>query len=166
MEELSINDSCICLTFFYFNRVITLPWKFWSYLNLKVSHFQGFAWVCILLGYLNYVRQLFEILWKGTFLRKMLNVGNCMMCSSEKFWNCLMLFLVLFCRLQEARLKLLQKILKEREEHHSEITSKRLDKVWSKKQKEKEKKVAWIRKEHIKGEDKKGCSIFVEFWPV
>lgn len=53
-------------------------------------------------------------------------------------------------KLQEARLKLLQKILKEREEHHSEITSKRLDKVWSKKQKEKEKKVAWIRKEHIK----------------
>ncbi|XP_071841728.1 cilia- and flagella-associated protein 91-like isoform X2 [Apostichopus japonicus] len=53
-------------------------------------------------------------------------------------------------KLQEARLKLLQKILKEREEHHTEITSKRLDKIWSKKQKEKERKVAWIRNEHIK----------------
>ncbi|XP_022103155.1 cilia- and flagella-associated protein 91-like isoform X1 [Acanthaster planci] len=53
-------------------------------------------------------------------------------------------------KLQEARLELLTKILREREENHVELNSKRLDKLWSKKQKERERKVNWIRKEHIK----------------
>ncbi|XP_071958133.1 cilia- and flagella-associated protein 91-like isoform X2 [Antedon mediterranea] len=53
-------------------------------------------------------------------------------------------------KLQEARLEMLRKILKDREENHMDLNSKRLDKLWSKKHKEKEKKVAWIRKEHIK----------------
>lgn len=53
-------------------------------------------------------------------------------------------------RLQEARLEVLQTILREREENHAELNTKRLDKLWTKKQKEREKKVNWIRKEHIK----------------
>eukprot|EP00057_Strongylocentrotus_purpuratus_P024224 XP_011678698.1 PREDICTED: protein MAATS1 [Strongylocentrotus purpuratus] len=53
-------------------------------------------------------------------------------------------------KLQEARLQLLQKILKEREENHAKLSAKRLDKLWAKKQQERERKVAWIRKEHVK----------------
>ncbi|XP_072166389.1 cilia- and flagella-associated protein 91-like isoform X2 [Diadema setosum] len=53
-------------------------------------------------------------------------------------------------KLQEARLQLLQKILREREENHTKLSAKRLDKLWAKKQQERERKVAWIRKEHIK----------------
>ena len=58
--------------------------------------------------------------------------------------------LYFLCRLQEARLEVLQKILREREENHTELNTKRLDKLWTKKQKEREKKVNWIRNEHIK----------------
>ncbi|XP_071806204.1 cilia- and flagella-associated protein 91-like isoform X2 [Asterias amurensis] len=53
-------------------------------------------------------------------------------------------------KLQEARLEVLHTILREREENHAELNTKRLDKLWTKKQKEREKKVNWIRKEHIK----------------
>ncbi|XP_077985576.1 cilia- and flagella-associated protein 91-like isoform X2 [Glandiceps talaboti] len=53
-------------------------------------------------------------------------------------------------KLQEARLEVLKKILKEREENHAELNAKRLDKLWSKKQQEKEQKVMRIRNEHIK----------------
>ncbi|EDO26341.1 predicted protein, partial [Nematostella vectensis] len=52
--------------------------------------------------------------------------------------------------LQEARLEVLQRILQEREEDHAELNTKRLDRLWSKKQKEKEAKFDKIQKEHIK----------------
>jgi len=41
-------------------------------------------------------------------------------------------------------------MLQDREKRHSEANTKRLDKLWSKKQKEKEKKFDKIRAEHIK----------------
>lgn len=53
-------------------------------------------------------------------------------------------------RLQEARLEVLKQLLKKREENHAELNIKRLDKLWSKKQKEKDSKVKKIRNEHIK----------------
>ncbi|EDO40940.1 predicted protein [Nematostella vectensis] len=53
-------------------------------------------------------------------------------------------------KLQEARLEVLQRILQEREEDHAELNTKRLDRLWSKKQKEKEAKFDKIQKEHIK----------------
>ncbi|XP_070549252.1 cilia- and flagella-associated protein 91-like [Ptychodera flava] len=53
-------------------------------------------------------------------------------------------------KLQEARLEILKKILREREENHQELNSKRLNKLWSKKQQEREQKVMRIRNEHIK----------------
>ena len=54
------------------------------------------------------------------------------------------------CRLQEARLEVLQRLLKQREEHHQDLNTKRLDRLWAKKQEEKESRVAKIRAEHIK----------------
>ncbi|XP_041373414.1 cilia- and flagella-associated protein 91-like [Gigantopelta aegis] len=53
-------------------------------------------------------------------------------------------------KLQEARLEMLQKLLKEREEHHQELNIRRLDKLWSKKQKVKEARIKKIRHEHIR----------------
>lgn len=53
-------------------------------------------------------------------------------------------------KLQEARLEVLKQLLKKREENHQELNIKRLDKLWSKKQKEKEAKIKKIRNEHIK----------------
>lgn len=53
-------------------------------------------------------------------------------------------------KLQEARLEVLKQLLKNREENHQELNIKRLDKLWSKKQKEKEAKIKKIRNEHIK----------------
>ena len=55
-------------------------------------------------------------------------------------------------RLQEARLEVLKKLLRQREEHHQELNTKRLDRLWAKKQEEKEDKVKKIRNEHIKSE--------------
>ena len=43
-------------------------------------------------------------------------------------------------------------MLKNREEKNSELNTKRLDKLWSKKQQDKEKKFDKIRAEHIKSE--------------
>ena len=56
------------------------------------------------------------------------------------------------CRLQEARLQLLTKLLKQREKNHAELNIKRLDKMWKKKQKEKEAFIQKVRHEHIRGE--------------
>ncbi|KAK3106963.1 hypothetical protein FSP39_004095 [Pinctada imbricata] len=53
-------------------------------------------------------------------------------------------------KLQEARMEVLKKLLKKREENHAELNIKRLDKLWTKKQKDKEKKIKKIRNEHIK----------------
>ncbi|XP_052253819.1 cilia- and flagella-associated protein 91-like [Dreissena polymorpha] len=53
-------------------------------------------------------------------------------------------------KLQEARLEVLKQLLKQREENHQELNIKRLDKLWSKKQKEKEGRIKKIRNEHIK----------------
>lgn len=53
-------------------------------------------------------------------------------------------------KLQEARLEVLKQLLKQREENHQELNIKRLDKLWSKKQKTKEDKIKKIRNEHIK----------------
>lgn len=47
---------------------------------------------------------------------------------------------------------MLKQLLKKREENHAELNIKRLDKLWSKKQKEKDAKVKKIRNEHIKSE--------------
>ena len=60
--------------------------------------------------------------------------------------------IVLLLRLQEAKLQVLQKILQDREEKHNELNTKRLDKLWSKKQQDKERKFDKIRAEHIKSE--------------
>ncbi|KAK3751138.1 hypothetical protein QZH41_017935 [Actinostola sp. cb2023] len=53
-------------------------------------------------------------------------------------------------KLQEARLQVLQDILQQREEDHAQINAKRLDRLWSKKQQEKEDKFSKIQTEHIK----------------
>lgn len=53
-------------------------------------------------------------------------------------------------KLQEARLEVLKQLLKQREENHQELNIKRLDKLWSKKQRDKEAKIKKIRNEHIK----------------
>lgn len=34
------------------------------------------------------------------------------------------------CRLQEARLEVLKNLLKQREEHHQDLNTKRLDRLW------------------------------------
>ena len=61
-----------------------------------------------------------------------------------------MIFYFLLLRLQEAKLKVLQKLLQERERKNSDLNAKRLDKLWSKKQEQKERKFDKIRTEHIK----------------
>ena len=38
--------------------------------------------------------------------------------------------ILFFLRLQEARLEVLKKLLKEREEKHQELNTKRLDRLW------------------------------------
>ncbi|XP_067029644.1 cilia- and flagella-associated protein 91-like [Acropora muricata] len=53
-------------------------------------------------------------------------------------------------KLQEARLEVLKRILEQREEDHAELNAKRLDRLWSKKQQEKERKFNRIQTEHIK----------------
>ncbi|BFZ13751.1 hypothetical protein BsWGS_16789 [Bradybaena similaris] len=53
-------------------------------------------------------------------------------------------------KLQEARLEVLQKLLKQREENHQQLNIKRLDKLWAVKQKDKEARSKRIRNEHIK----------------
>ncbi|XP_076457468.1 cilia- and flagella-associated protein 91-like [Babylonia areolata] len=53
-------------------------------------------------------------------------------------------------KLQEARLEVLKKLLIKREENHQELNIKRLDKLWSKKQKEKDSRIRKVRNEHIK----------------
>jgi len=53
-------------------------------------------------------------------------------------------------RLQEDKLRVLQKLLQEREKKHNDLITKRLDKLWVKKQEMKEKKFDKIRAEHIK----------------
>ena len=65
---------------------------------------------------------------------------------SQVFWHTMEINF----RLQEARLEVLKQLLKKREENHAELNIKRLDKLWSKKQKEKDSKVKKIRNEHIK----------------
>ena len=55
-------------------------------------------------------------------------------------------------RLQEERLEVLKKLLVQREIKQQELNDKRLDKLWSKKQKIKEGKILKIRKDHIKSE--------------
>ena len=61
-----------------------------------------------------------------------------------------MIFYFLLLRLQEAKLKVLQKLLQERERKNSDLNAKRLDKLWSKKQEQKERNFDKIRTEHIK----------------
>lgn len=53
-------------------------------------------------------------------------------------------------KLQEAKLNLLKNLLQEREERHNDLNTKRLDKLWSEKQKQKDTKFDKIRAEHIK----------------
>jgi len=53
-------------------------------------------------------------------------------------------------KLQEARLEVLEKLLIQREAKQQELNDKRLDKLWSKKQKSKEHSILRIRKDHIK----------------
>ncbi|XP_063726301.1 cilia- and flagella-associated protein 91-like isoform X2 [Symsagittifera roscoffensis] len=53
-------------------------------------------------------------------------------------------------KLQEARLELLKQMLKEREENHNQLTSKRLDKLWSDKQQTRDAKVKKIRNDYLK----------------
>lgn len=65
---------------------------------------------------------------------------------------------MIFDRLQAARLELLTKLLKQREQNHAELNIKRLDKMWRKKQKEKEAFTQKVRHEHIRGRRKtKSC---------
>lgn len=45
---------------------------------------------------------------------------------------------------------MLQKLLQERERKNNDLNAKRLDKLWSKKQEQKEQKFDKIRTEHIK----------------
>jgi hypothetical protein len=54
-------------------------------------------------------------------------------------------------RLQELRMEILKKMLKDREENQANILAKRLDRLWAKKQKEKEKRIKKLRIEHVKG---------------
>lgn len=61
-------------------------------------------------------------------------------------------------------MEVLKQLLKKREENHAELNIKRLDKLWSKKQKEKDAKVKKIRNEHIKSEF--DCPQPGPSWPV
>jgi len=53
-------------------------------------------------------------------------------------------------KLQEARLTMLKKMLKQREETNKNLTTKRLDKLWKIKQEDKESRFKKLRKEHVK----------------
>ena len=53
-------------------------------------------------------------------------------------------------RLQKVRMDLLKKMLKTREENQANILVKRLDRLWVKKQKEKESKIKKLRTDNIK----------------
>lgn len=53
-------------------------------------------------------------------------------------------------KLQEARLAMLKKMLKQREETNKNLTTKRLDKLWKIKQEDKETRFKKLRKEHVK----------------
>ncbi|KAH9509265.1 Cilia- and flagella-associated protein 91 [Bulinus truncatus] len=53
-------------------------------------------------------------------------------------------------KLQEARLEVLKRLLKQREENNQELNIKRLDQLWAVKQKTKEAKIKKLRNEHIK----------------
>jgi len=53
-------------------------------------------------------------------------------------------------KLQAIKIQVLKKMLQNREQRNNEMNTKRLDKLWSKKQKEKDKKFDKIRAEHIK----------------
>lgn len=53
-------------------------------------------------------------------------------------------------KLQAARLQVLLKLLQQREENQQELNTKRLDRLWAKKQKEKQERSLKIRYEHIK----------------
>lgn len=55
-----------------------------------------------------------------------------------------------FLRLQELRMELLKKMLKDREETQANILARRLDRLWEKKQKEKDVRIKKLRVEHIK----------------
>ncbi|XP_044164765.1 cilia- and flagella-associated protein 91-like isoform X3 [Acropora millepora] len=72
-------------------------------------------------------------------------------------------------KLQEAKLEVLKRILEQREEDHAELNAKRLDRLWSKKQQEKERKFNRIQTEHIKRERTllmpllSGCCTISEF---
>lgn len=53
-------------------------------------------------------------------------------------------------KLQEARLGMLKKMLKEREETNKNLTTKRMDKLWKIKQEDKEGRFKKLRREHVK----------------
>jgi len=53
-------------------------------------------------------------------------------------------------RIQEIRMEMLKKMLKNREENQASISAKRLDRLWVKKQKEKDAKIKKLRSENIK----------------
>ena len=48
-------------------------------------------------------------------------------------------------------MEILKKMLKDREENQASILAKRLDRLWAKKQKEKEKRIKKLRIDHVKG---------------
>ncbi len=63
----------------------------------------------------------------------------------------LILKLIDFCyRIQNMRMELLKKMLKTREENQASILAKKLDRLWAKKQKEKDHKIKKLRAENIK----------------
>lgn len=53
-------------------------------------------------------------------------------------------------KLQAARLEVLKRLLRQRQENQEDVTNRRLDRLWSRRQKEKEEKFKRIRYEHIK----------------
>jgi len=53
-------------------------------------------------------------------------------------------------RLQEIRMEMLKKMLQKREENQANILVKRLDRLWVRKQKEKESQIKKVRNENIK----------------
>lgn len=53
-------------------------------------------------------------------------------------------------KLQAARLEVLKRLLRQRQESQEDVTNRRLDRLWSRRQKEKEEKFKRIRYEHIK----------------
>ncbi len=59
------------------------------------------------------------------------------------------LFIVVY-RIQNMRMELLKKMLKTREENQASILAKKLDRLWAKRQREKEHKIKKLRAENIK----------------